>query len=191
MAEKDGGKGMSGYFGIGVEGISKPMNAGSLLRTANAFGASFAFTIGAAYRTREGNLADTSRAAGALPFYQWRSIDELVLPQGCVLVGVELLEQAVDLPRYRHPKRAAYVLGPERGTLSPALLARCDDVIKIPTRFCLNVALAGALVMYDRLVSSPRFGERPVVPGAAGWRRPNLPDPATWRPPRSKGSPYF
>jgi len=36
-----------GYFGIGVEGISKPMNAGNLFRTAHAFGASFVFTIGA------------------------------------------------------------------------------------------------------------------------------------------------
>ena len=31
---------MRGYFGIGVEGISKPMNLGSLFRTAHAFGAS-------------------------------------------------------------------------------------------------------------------------------------------------------
>ena len=174
---------MRGYFGIGVEGISKPMNAGSLLRTANAFGASFAFTIGAAYREREGNRADTSRAAGALPFYQWRHIDELVLPQGCVLVGVELLEEAVELPRYRHPARAAYVLGPERGSISSDLLARCQEVIKIPSRFCLNVALAGALVMYDRLLSSPRFGERPVVPGAGTRPWAALPDRATWRPP--------
>ena len=30
-----------GYFGIGAEGISKPMNLGALMRTAHAFGASF------------------------------------------------------------------------------------------------------------------------------------------------------
>ena len=38
---------MRGYFGIGIEGVSKPMNLGSLLRTAHAFNASFVFTIGA------------------------------------------------------------------------------------------------------------------------------------------------
>ena len=36
---------MRGYFGIGVEGISKPMNMGSLIRSGHAFGASFAFTV--------------------------------------------------------------------------------------------------------------------------------------------------
>ena len=38
-----------GYFGIGVEGVSKPMNVGALMRTAHAFGASFVFTLGAVY----------------------------------------------------------------------------------------------------------------------------------------------
>ncbi len=37
---------MRGYFGIGIEGSSKPMNAGNLFRSANAFGASFVFTLG-------------------------------------------------------------------------------------------------------------------------------------------------
>jgi len=35
---------MRGYFGIGVEGISKAYNLGAVLRTAHAFGASFAFS---------------------------------------------------------------------------------------------------------------------------------------------------
>ena len=45
---------MRGYFGIGVEGISKQMNVGAIMRTANAFGASFVFTIDAVYAEREG-----------------------------------------------------------------------------------------------------------------------------------------
>jgi tRNA G18 (ribose-2'-O)-methylase SpoU len=36
-----------GFFAIGVEGISKAVNLGNLLRSAHAFGASFVFTIGA------------------------------------------------------------------------------------------------------------------------------------------------
>ena len=36
---------MRGYFAIGAERISKPMNLGNLLRSAHAFGASFFFTI--------------------------------------------------------------------------------------------------------------------------------------------------
>ena len=36
---------MRGYFGVGIEQSSKPMNAGNLFRTAHAFGASFLFTV--------------------------------------------------------------------------------------------------------------------------------------------------
>ena len=80
-------------------------------------------------------------------------------------MGVELLDEASALPSFRHPQQAAYVLGPERGSLSPELVALCDFVVRIPTRFCVNLSVAGALVMYDRMVSSGRFAERPVTPG--------------------------
>ena len=45
---------MRGYYGVGVEGISKPMNVGAIMRTAHAFEASFVFTIGAVYSKRAG-----------------------------------------------------------------------------------------------------------------------------------------
>lgn len=156
---------MRGYFGIGAEGISKAMNLGSLFRTAHAFGASFIFTVAAAYDRAEGNLADTSDAEASLPCYHFPDVAALALPRGCVLVGVELLDSALDLPSFRHPRAAAYVLGPERGSLSPAVLARCEHVVKIPTRFCVNLAVAGAIVMYDRVLTHGRFAGRPVAPG--------------------------
>jgi hypothetical protein len=45
--------------------------------------------------------------------------------------------------------------------------------VKIPTAFCLNVATAGAIVMYDRLITMGRFAERPVASG--GPREPFVP----------------
>lgn len=158
---------MRGYFGIGVEGLSKPMNAGNLFRSAHAFGASFVFTIDSAYSRKLVGKADTSRTEQNLPFYNFESVDDMRLPKGCQLVGVELLDDAVELPSFRHPRNAAYVLGRERGSLTPDLVARCDHVIKIPTSFCINVATAGAIVMYDRLVSLGRFAERPIGSMAA------------------------
>jgi len=157
---------MRGYFAIGVEGISKPMNLGSLLRTAHAFGASFFFALKPAFKVKEVKLSDTSDAAKHLPLYTFDSVDELLLPKGCALVGIELTEDAVELPSFFHPQAAAYVLGPERGSLSPALQARCDHLVKIPTKFCINVGLAGALVMYDRQISQGRFARRGVNPRA-------------------------
>src|SRR5262245_32985980 len=153
-----------GYFGIGAERISKCLNLGNLMRSAHGFGAAFTFTIGATYQALEAR-ADTSKGRQHLPHYNWASIEELALPEGCRLVGVELLDEAVDLPSFRHPLRAAYVLGPEQGALSPALLARCDHVVRIPSSFCVNVAMAGAIVMYDRVRCLGRFVPRPVGEG--------------------------
>ena len=36
---------LRGYFGVGVDGMSKPMNLGNLVRIAHAFDASFFFSI--------------------------------------------------------------------------------------------------------------------------------------------------
>jgi hypothetical protein len=124
------------------------------------------FTVGAVYDRGEGRLADTSDAAASVPFFEFAGVDDFALPRGCALVGVELLDDAVALPSFAHPRCAAYVLGPERGALSPALLARCAHVVRIPTRFSINLALAGALAMYDRLLAHGRFARRPVAPGA-------------------------
>jgi tRNA G18 (ribose-2'-O)-methylase SpoU len=156
---------MRGYFGIGAEEISKPMNLGALMRTAHAFGASFFFTVNAHPKVREAYHSDTSRSFDHMPYYAWDNAEALLLPKGCVLVGVELTDDAVELPRFQHPQTAAYVLGRERGSLSAGLLARCAHVVKIPTRFSLNVGLAGALVMYDRLLAHGGYPARPIMPG--------------------------
>jgi tRNA G18 (ribose-2'-O)-methylase SpoU len=154
-----------GYFGVGVEEISKPMNLGALMRTAHAFGASFFFTINSTISMRDARNSDTGAAQKNIPFYAFKSVDDLLLPRGCALVGVELLDDAVDLPAFRHPHAAAYVLGRERGSLSPELLTRCAHVVKIPTKFCLNVGLAGALTLYDRTLSIGGYPVRPIMPG--------------------------
>lgn len=153
-----------GYFAIGAERMSKALNLGNLMRSAHGFGASFTFTVGATYQAMEAR-ADTSKGQWHLPHYNWRTLDEMMLPTGCKLVGVELIDEAIDLPSFRHPLRAAYVLGPEQGSLSHALLSRCDYVVRIPTIFCVNVAMAGAIVMYDRVRSLGRFADRPIRPG--------------------------
>lgn len=155
---------MRGYFGIGIEGASKPMNVGALFRTAHAFGASFVFTIDAHTRVRS-NKSDTSKALGHLPYYDWESAADMALPRNCQVVAIELLDEAVELPSFTHPQRACYVLGRERGAVSKDLIARADHVIQIPTKFCINVGLAGAIVMYDRMISLSRFPARPVMPG--------------------------
>jgi tRNA G18 (ribose-2'-O)-methylase SpoU len=151
-----------GYFGIGVEGVSKSANVGALLRTAHAFGAAFCFVVGSGFDARAGRLADTADTPGHVPLWRFADLESLRVPQNCVLVGVELLDDAIDLPSFRHPLNAAYVLRPERSGLSAPMLRHCRHVVRIPTRFALNLAVTGALVLYDRLLQHGRFAERPV-----------------------------
>ncbi len=187
-----------GYFGIGAEGVSKSQNVGALLRTAHAFGASFCFTVGAGFDARAGRASDTADTPSHVPLWRFADLTALTLPQGCALVGIELLDDAPELPSFRHPLNAAYVLGPERSGLSPAMLAACRHVVRIPTRFALNLAVAGALVLYDRLLQHGRFADRPVAAGGAksltapsGHGRPvfrqNIPDWFGHDPPADEG----
>jgi tRNA G18 (ribose-2'-O)-methylase SpoU len=180
---------MRGYFAVGTDGLSKPMNLGNLLRIAHAFGASFFFAVAGRVKLADA-MSDTSDAAGHLPLYQFGAADELRLPQGCELVGVEITEDAVALPSFRHPLRAAYVFGSERLSLSQPMLSRCRHVVKIPTRFSINVGMAGAIVLYDRMLTLGSFAARPLRPG--GPAAADIPPPVRWGKPimrRPNGTP--
>src|SRR5215469_9005557 len=143
------------------------MNLGNLVRIAHAFEASFFFSIAPRLKLSAAQ-SDTSRAQSALPFYSFAKPSELRLPLGCRLVGVEITDTAVELPRFHHPSRAAYIFGAERFSLSPPILKACDFVVKIPTRFSINVGMAGAIVLYDRLISRGGYGARPAKAGGEG-----------------------
>jgi len=157
---------MRGYFAIGFEGVSKTGNVGNLIRTANGFGAAFVFSVRPNLPDGELSpvLSDTSKSDKSIPYYEYDSLEDMTLPKKCKIIGIELCDDAVDLPTFRHPQNAAYVLGSERLSLSQGMMDKCDHIIKIPTKFCLNVATAGAIVMYDRQLSFGRFSERALTP---------------------------
>ncbi|KZK77470.1 putative TrmH family tRNA/rRNA methyltransferase [Pseudovibrio sp. W64] len=158
---------MRGYFAIGSEGLSKSMNVGTLMRTGHAFGASYFFTVDAHIKSLgKAMKADTSKSPDHLPYFAWNSVDEMQFPRGCKMVGVELTDDAIELPSFGHPLQAAYILGPERGSLSKEMQDRCDYIVKIPTKFCLNVGVAAALVLYDRYMAHGKYAERSLTAGA-------------------------
>lgn len=93
---------------------------------------------------------DTMKAWRHLPLLQ---VDDLfaVVPHDCVPVAVDLLDDASDLRTYVHPERAFYIFGPEDGTLGKDIVARCRDKVFVPTAFCMNLAAAVNVVLYDRM----------------------------------------
>jgi tRNA G18 (ribose-2'-O)-methylase SpoU len=140
---------MRGYCGVGVYHPKSAVNVGTLWRSAHVLGADFLFTVGRRY---ERQASDTTKAWRHLPLFHFESMDDLRahLPYGCPLVGVELDPRARMLSGFKHPERACYVLGAEDHGLSLDALERCHCVVQLPGDYCLNVAVAGSIVLYHR-----------------------------------------
>jgi|SRR5689334_3290885 len=145
-------------FAIGVEHVKSGVNVGTLLRSAWNFGAAFVFTVGQRYYRQN---ADTVKAYRQIPLFHFADWDDYRAhaPFAWTPVAVEIMPTAEPLETYQHPKCASYLLGPEDGRISQTALAHARDVIKIPSRLCLNVSTAGAVVMYDRLAKQLREKE--------------------------------
>ena len=137
-----------GYFGIGIYHPKFDVNVGGLWRSAHALGASFIFTIGARYKQQP---TDTTKAARHIPLFEYRDVDEFLYckPRDCVVVGIEIDEEAYELESFVHPNRAIYLLGAEDAGLAD-VYSYCDLLVQIQSTYCLNVATTGSIVMYDR-----------------------------------------
>lgn len=142
---------MRGYFGIGIENPKSKENVGGLWRSAHAFGAAFIFTIGFRYRRQ---YTDTTKAWTQIPFYAYADFADFqrYLPLDCPILGVET--DGNSIANLVHLDRAIYLLGAEDYGLSEAARRACSYLIRIPSAYCLNVATAGSIVMYDRIIKS-------------------------------------
>lgn len=88
----------------------------------------------------------------------WRNVPVLltgdllsVTPYSCVPVAIEFVDGARSLVEHVHPERAYYLFGPEDGSLPRRLMERCRDVVRVPTRLCMNLAATVNVVLYDRM----------------------------------------
>jgi tRNA (guanosine-2'-O-)-methyltransferase len=149
MTRREQSRDHRGYFGIGIENAKKGVNVGTLWRSAYCLGAAFIFTVG---RRCPREASDTVKAWRHIPLLEYADTEDFLAhrPYDCELIGVELCEQAKPLETFRHPERAIYLLGPEDGSLSAVAQAACQSVVQFGSRYCLNVAAAGTVVMYDR-----------------------------------------
>jgi TrmH family RNA methyltransferase len=122
--------------------VSDPGNVGTLLRSADAFGAALLLSEGCADPFGPKALRAAMGSTFRVPL-----VDFQVLPGSVALVadGGEPIHE-VDLER--HPN---FVLGSEREGLPEEIRAQCDLAATIPTRVgveSLNVATAGAVALF-------------------------------------------
>lgn len=148
------------WFAIGILRGKTAANHGTLWRSALQFGASLTFTVGRRYERRVEGCADVYKTLRQIPCVPYTDVAAFMagLPLDAQLVVVEY--GGVDLADFQHPKRAVYVLGGEDCGVPPALVARAQWHVSVPTAderpSSLNVAATGAIVMYDRLVKMGR-----------------------------------
>ena len=141
---------MRGFCGIGVVNSKASANIGTLWRSADAFGASFIFTVARRYSYQS---TDNWKTPRRVPLFNFATIADLRahLPMECRLVGVEIDEAAAMLPDFKHPEQACYLLGAEDHGLTTEARAACHHLVVIPgAHRCINVATAGSIVLYDR-----------------------------------------
>lgn len=141
-------------FAIGIEAARNCLNVGTLLRSAVEFGAAAVFTVGRRYAKDPTDTVGAARQIPVLHFADWTDL-RAHWPQDWTPVGVELCPGAESIVGFDHPRCAVYLLGPEDGSLTLPTRVK----IVIPTRRCLNVAVAGSIVMFDRTAKEVAAGK--------------------------------
>jgi len=144
-----------GYFGIGVFNYKHDVNIAGLYRTAWNMDCSFLYTIGRKYHY---TAADTPNSTATIPYYHYISFEEFLQnrPNDCILIGVEQHKKAKFLPDFYHPLKACYLLGNETAGLPEKVLEKMDRLVQIESRKCLNLHVAGSIVLYDRVAKLHR-----------------------------------
>ena len=147
-----------GYFGIGIQNVKTVENIGVLWRSAFLLGASFIYTIGARYKKQP---SDTCKSWKSIPLYNYQTFDEFynLMPYDCRLIGIELTNKSTPILNFKHPERCIYLLGAEDSGLSNEAIDKCHELIILPGTYCMNVSVAGSIVLFDRINKCNQINE--------------------------------
>jgi len=131
-------------------------NVGAAVRAASCFGATQVLFTGnrvdvSSHRSKRLPREERMRAFRDVA---WSRVERPfdMLDSGVTPVAVEIVPGAELLPQFEHPENAAYVFGPEDGTLPRAVLGQCYRFVRIPTIHCVNLGAAVYITLYDRMV---------------------------------------
>lgn len=137
-------------FSIGLENPQNSLNVGGVIRAAQAFDCGLVIIEQSRSNSmRLKSQTDTGKGYKSIPVI-FGDIAKST-PYAHKRVAVELVEDAVSLVDFTHPRNALYIFGPENGSISEDLLAECEYKIFIPSRICLNLAACVNVVLYDRV----------------------------------------
>ena len=141
-----------------LDNVRSMYNVGAFFRTADGAGIEKLFLSGITARPPKSAIAKT--ALGAETRVPWNAVDDpssaiqTLRGDGYEVAAIETSTRALDLFDWRPKFPVCVLFGHEVDGLAPALLDSCDTHVRIPMlglKHSLNVASAGAVVMYELL----------------------------------------
>jgi tRNA G18 (ribose-2'-O)-methylase SpoU len=141
-----------------LDNVRSMYNVGAFFRTADGAGIERLLLSGITARPPKNAITKT--ALGAETRVAWEAVDDVIKAihkvrgDGYEIAAIETRVQALDLFDWQPKFPVCVLFGHEVEGLSPTLLDLCDTHIRIPMlglKHSLNVASAGAIVMYELL----------------------------------------
>lgn len=150
---------MRGFAAIGLYRPKCDGNVGGAVRAASVFGARLV-VVGSPRPTMRGRIERTDPRSSHRHMPVLFAEDILsAIPHGAKVIAVEIVPNAIPLPRFVHPETAYYLFGPEDGSLPRDLCDVADARVSIPSSGCLNLAMTVNVVLYDRAAKLLAAGE--------------------------------
>jgi tRNA G18 (ribose-2'-O)-methylase SpoU len=139
-----------GHYGIAMLHPSHKENVAGVARACGCFNADYMMTIGHKYESHAAAVGHDRH----IPIWHLPSFREvkIALPYDTEIIAVDYNEDATPLSEFSHPERGLYVLGEEGPGFknNPEALDRADETVYIDSEYCMNVAVAGNMVLRDR-----------------------------------------
>ncbi len=126
--------------------LADPGNVGTLIRTADAFGAAVALSDGCADPTSPKALRASAGSIWRVPLGAWEASNSLL--QATKRVAL-VAHGGTDLADVDLSGRVTFLLGAEREGLDPSVSRDVEATIAIRGAESLNVAATGAIALYE------------------------------------------
>ncbi len=144
-------------FNTVLHQLADPGNVGMILRAHAAFGGNRLILTGNEKPfTLNKKFRNTSRSMYKhIPideFATFADFKEQYASQNAHIIGIEITEEAINLPEFSFPENSFLVLGSERFGLPDEVIEQCDSIVKIPHYGqvgSMNVAMAASIAMYE------------------------------------------
>ncbi|MDU0967493.1 MAG: TrmH family RNA methyltransferase [Actinomycetaceae bacterium] len=145
-------------FHVAVENLDHDFNIGSIVRSANAFGAAAVHIVGRRRWNRRGAMV-TDRYQHVDHFAEAADFAHWALEAGLAIVAIDNVESSTPLETAQLPEQCCLVFGSENSGISDELRSfavATHHITQYGSTRSINVGAAAAVAMYQWVLSHAR-----------------------------------